>query len=518
MLVTTVRRSTAPEIDQLDLRTRVNQILNRHPAVGLAVGVVRNGRLEFFHGHGVANVVERTPVTEDTIFRIASITKTFTAIAAMQLWEKGLVDLDAPANSYLRAFQLIPARNGDEPATLRHLMTHTAGLPETVHPSLSRTIDYAFGESYTLDEPLPTLAEYYGGALKLVSEPGTRFAYTDHSFAVAGQIVEEVSGLPLDRYLRLNIFEPLGMAHTDLLRSELVTRRLATGYILRSRGAKAIVDRQWITAGASSIYSSSRDMALYVAALLGGGANEHGSVLKPQTLATMFAPHYQPDPRIPGLGFAFDRINLGDHAAVGHEGVLPGFNSQIWLAPDDGVGVMGFTNGSPNAMFWLPDAVARLLGRLLGAPDQTIRKDLPQHPEVWGDICGWYPFTGPLTEMRARSVLGLGAEVFIRRGRLMVRTINPIPVMYRGFDLHADDENDPYAFRFDLAKYGIESGSRLIFSVGSGSTPTRMHFDLLPMSLEKRPPSKNHRNWIAAALGAAGLAAIAMRRTRKRRT
>ena len=78
-----------PEVDELEMTARVEEILNRHAAVGLAVGVVRNGGLEFFHGHGVADIASNTPITEDTVFRIASITKTFTAIAVMQLCEQG---------------------------------------------------------------------------------------------------------------------------------------------------------------------------------------------------------------------------------------------------------------------------------------------------------------------------------------------------------------------------------------------------------------------------------------------
>ena len=97
----------APEIAQFQIRARVDEILNRRPAVGLAVGVVRDGRLELFHGHGLADIASNTPITEDTAFRIASITKLFTAVAVMQLWEQGLVDLDAPANDYLRAYKLI---------------------------------------------------------------------------------------------------------------------------------------------------------------------------------------------------------------------------------------------------------------------------------------------------------------------------------------------------------------------------------------------------------------------------
>jgi CubicO group peptidase (beta-lactamase class C family) len=310
---------------------------------------------------------------------------------------------------------------------------------------------------------VPTLAEYYRGGLRLVVEPGTTFTYTDHGFATLGQIVEDVSGKPLDRYFREHIFEPLGMADTDLLRSELVRSRLATGYDLRSGGPKAVTDRRWVTAAASPIYSTPRDMARYLAALLGGGANQHGSMLKPQTLSTMFEPHYQPDPRIPGVGLGFFRVNIGGHLAVEHQGVLPGFHSQIFLAPDDGVGVMAFTNGSRQAMTWMPAECGRLLSRLIGVPDEVVRTDVPHHPEIWSDICGWYRPRAQLTDMQAWSMAGAGAEVVVRRGQLMLRALSPIPATYKGFPLHPDDEKDPYVFRIDLSRYGIGT-ARVVFS------------------------------------------------------
>src|SRR5689334_17993918 len=125
--MTATRRTTesaVPAIDHAALELAVNEILNRCPAVGLGLAVVRNGRLEFFRGHGLADVQSGTPISEDTVFRIGSITKTFTAIAVMQLWERGLIDLDAPANDYLRAYRLVPARASFRPATVRHLLTH----------------------------------------------------------------------------------------------------------------------------------------------------------------------------------------------------------------------------------------------------------------------------------------------------------------------------------------------------------------------------------------------------------
>lgn len=495
----------APEIDELELRARVNEILNRWPSVGLAVGVVANGRLEFFHGHGLADIASNTPITEDTVFRIASITKTFTAIAVMQLWEQGLIDLDAPANEYLRAFQLVPAKAGWRPATVRHLLTHTAGLPEMVHPS--RALMYMYGESFKLGEPVPALAEYYRGGLRLVSEPGATFRYTDHSFSTLGQIVDDVSGVPLDRYLREHLFGPLGMRDTDLLRSDRVESHLATGYRLGRKGPRAVTDRQWLTAAASMIYSTPRDMARYVAALLGSGANEHGRILEPATQALMFEPHYQTHPRIPGIGLAFDRFNAGGHPVVGHEGILPGFNSQIFIAPEDGVGVMAFTNGARGAMLWLPAECSRLLSQLLGVPDDAVRTDVPQHPEAWGDICGWYKVSARLVDTRVRSIFGLGAEVFVRGGRLMVRGLSPIPALYRGFVLHPDDDRDPYVFRIDASEFGIGT-ARVVFSRDPRGT-MRVHLDLMPLSLQKQPTKANPRLWITGGLGALAAAATA---------
>jgi len=502
-------------VDENEMTAGVNETLNRWPTVGLAVGVVRDGRLAFFHGHGLADIASHTPVTEDTVFRIASITKTFTAIAVMQLWEQGLIDLDAPANDYLRAYKLVPAKASFRPATVRHLLTHTAGIREVLHPSgLLRMRD--LGETVPFGQDVPSLAEYYRGGLRIDAEPGSRFMYTDHGFATLGQIVEDVSGMPLKRYLREHIFEPLGMTSTDLVRAARVQSHLATGYNLRRNGARAVTDYEVVTVGGGGIYSSTRDMARYMAALLGGGANEYGQVLKPETMTMMFAPHYRPDTRMAGNGLAFFRFNLGGHLAVEHDGILPGFDSQIFLAPDDGVGVMAFANGARQGFHWLTPEVGRLLKHLLGIPDEVTRSDVPQHPEIWDDLCGWYHFSAYLTDP-AKLALGAGVEVFVRRGQLMMRVLGPLPVLYRGFPLHPDDDTDPYIFRIDLSTFGIGTG-RVIFSREDGVGTTAVHFEFGPMSFQKQPDSKNPRLWATGALGALAVAATAavVRRPRGR--
>ena len=498
-----------------ELKARVDRILNRWPAVGLAFGVVRDGSLEFF-AHGLADIDTRTPIAEDTVFRIASITKTFTAIAAMQLVEEGLVDLDAPADEYLRAYELVPADPGWRPATVRHLLTHTAGIGEQVPRSAALRRD--FGVTVPMGRPVPTLAEHYRGRVRLDTEPGSRFRYTDHGPTAVGQIVEDVTGQPLDRYLREHVFTPLGMTSTDLLRSDVVRPRIATGYVLRARGAKAVTERQFVTAAAGAAYSTPDDMARYVQALLGGGANEHGSVLKPATLATMFDAQYRPDPRLAGVGLAFLRGDAGGHLTVEHQGTLPGFKSQIFLAPDDGVGVMVFSNGTIRGESWLPVESSRLLSELIGVPPAAVRTDVPHHPEVWGDLCGRYSVAVPLSDVRIKAFLGAGFEVFLRGGRPWFRFLSPIPPLYTGFPLHPDDENDPYAFRIEFGGLGMATiPMQIVFSRDPDTGSVTVHVDLQSVSAEKQPARTTPRRRVTGALAVAAGVAVAVRLRSKHR-
>jgi CubicO group peptidase (beta-lactamase class C family) len=506
-------RRTMPDIRALDMKTKVGEVLNRWPTAGLAVGIVRDGSLARFLGHGVADIDSGTPVDEDTVFRIDSITKTITAIAVMQLWEQGLVDLDAPANDYLRAYLLVPARASFRPATLRHLLTHTAGVRAVRKPS--DLLRPALGWGVRVGLRAPSLAEYYRGGLRVDVEPGTKWAYSNHGFTTLGQIVEDVSGLPFDRYLREHVFGPLGMEHSDLVRSERVRPRLATGYALRSGGLKEVTDLEMVTAGGGSVYSTTSDMARYVSALLGGGANQHGSVLKPETLTRMFEPHHQPDPRIPGMGLGFFRDEVGGHRTVGHDGIWTGFHSAMVLAPDAGIGVLAFANTGPFNPLAAPAPVANVLLRsLLDLPDDTVRTDVPEHPWAWSELCGWYSLgPGVLTDPQPR-MLGAGVEVVVRRDHLTIRGQIPVPAVRNGLRLHPDGD-DPYAFRIELPGFG--SGTTpVVFSREPGGEVTALHLGRLPISLQKRPDLRNPRPWVTGAL-VAGATAIAVRRRRGKR-
>jgi len=494
------------EIDDLDLRDRVGEILNRWPTAGLAVAVVRDGELAWFHGHGVTGITAGTPVTHDTVFRIDSVTKTFTAIAVMQLCERGLADLDVPAARYLRGYRLIPAQASFRPVTLRHLLTHTAGVRAV--RNAADLVRPALGWGVLAGLPVPPLAEYYRGGLRVDIEPGTRWAYSNNGYATLGQIVEDISGLPLARYLREHIFGPLGMEHSDLGRSERVRPGLATGYTLGRGGLRAVTDLEIVPAGGGSIYATTADMARYAAALLGGGAGVHGAVLRPETLALMFAPHYQPDPRIPGMGLGFFRGEAGGHRIVSHDGIWNGFHAAMMLAPDDGVGVLAFANTGPfSPLSAAGPAASSVLRGLLGLPADVVRTGIPEHPWVWHQLCGWYSLgPGVLVDPQPR-MLG-GADVAVRRGQLVIRGQIPVPAVRRGLRLYPDGD-DPYSFRVALPGYGSGT-SQVVFSREPGSEVTAMHLGVLPMSFQQRPASHNPRWWATGAV-AAGAVTLAAR-------
>jgi len=492
------------------LKARIGGILHHWPVAGLAVAVVRDGARPAFYGYGVADIGSGEPVDDQTVFRIASVTKTITAIAIMQLQEQGLVDLDAPACDYLRAYRLIPAGAGFGPVTLRHLLTHTAGIRAV--RNAADLLRPALGWGTPAGHPVPTLAQYYRAGLRVDTSPGTKWAYSNHGFATLGQIVEDVTGVPFDRYVRDHVFAPLGMDHSDLVRSDRVQARLATGYQLRSRGLYAVADRENVPVGGGSAYSTAGDMARYAAALLNGGANEHGRVLRPETLASMFGPHYQPDPRIPGMGLGFFRGAAGGYQTVGHDGIWLGFHSDMLLVPDQGLGVLAFANTGPfTALAATGPVVSAVLRGLLNLPDDAAAADVPQRPRNWGELCGWYSLgPGMLTDPQPRM---LGAvEVAVRGGILTMRGQVPVPAVRKGLRLHPDSD-DPDVFRVELPGYGSGT-SVVVFSREPGGQVTGLHLGVMPMSFRKRPSVENPRPWITGALAASAVALAARHRHR----
>jgi hypothetical protein len=178
------------------------------------------------------------------------------------------------------------------------------------------------------------------------------------------------------------------------------------------------------------------------------------------------------------------------------------------LEPHAGTGVVAFTNGARCAIAWLTPEVNAILGHILGVPAPAIPDDIPHHPELWTDVCGWYSFRGSLRD--AQKWLVAGAEVLVRRGQLTLRPLTPVPALAGGLPLHPDDAEDPCVFRIDLSSLGLGT-SRVVFSRSPHAVVTAFHLDLDtgPLSFDKQPAATNPRYWAGGALGAVAAAATA---------
>jgi CubicO group peptidase (beta-lactamase class C family) len=481
---------------------------NEHTLAGLAVGIVAGGRLVHTVSLGLADAERGVPVTPQTVFRIGSISKTMTAVGVLQLVEAGLVGLDDPVNEHLRSTRI--AERG-APVTVRHLLTHTGGIGE-----LRRWSDLFRPTIGIAAKPgqAPALAEFYAPALRAEVEPGLKWAYANHGFALLGQLVEDVTGEPFADAMRARLFEPLGMRHTDFLRSERVEAQLAVGYHLRRRGLKPVKYQEIVVAGAGSVFSSVEDMALYAAALAGGGANEHGRVLAPKTLALMLEPQDEPSPRLPAMGLAFMLERAGEHVLAGHDGGWSGFVSSLLFSPDAGLGVVAFTNTtSPLAPHDVSD---RLLRRALDVEDEPA---VPDSPHLWPELLGLYKLPRGLnTNFRMWPVLGGEVEVTVRKGHLAVRAPSPMRRLRKGVRLHALDESDPLVFEARESVVRVP----VAFSRGAGgriesvrAATTRGGF----VRLERRSRLASLRLWgrVAGGAAAAAGATAVVRRARRSR-
>lgn len=441
------------ETDEL-LRAQVKKL---GPLAGLAVGIVHQGQLVYTFNTGFADIKSHTPVTADTVFRIMSISKTFTAVALMQLWEQGKFQLDDPVNQHLKAIRVEHPAVHAPPITIRHLLTHTSGVGElrTLKPQWLYKPELMVLEDLSVRDmaEMPPLPTYYKGKLTAEIYPGIKWCYSNHAFGVLGQLIEDLSGQPFAQYIIDHIFKPLGMTQSDWFLSEIVRDRLATGYEFKDNSFKTIEQlygyQHVVTAGASNIYSSVNDMVHYVAALMNGGANAHGRILQPETLALMIQPYFQLDARLPGQGLSFMLRNIGPHRTIGHSGGWAGFISQMLVAPDDELAVLVFTNTSNRAPNLI---VLDLMRRLLSLPDpvtQLSNSTMPEHPELWGDLCGSYgPLPGPNTNFRHWNTTGAAIEVFVDGNHLVMRS--PEGLYKDGVQLHPADANDPLVFEFTL--------------------------------------------------------------------
>ncbi|HJS10736.1 serine hydrolase [Sphingopyxis sp.] len=297
--------------------------LERARIPGAVVVIVKDGEVVLQKGYGFADVAKRAPVLpETTLFRPGSVSKLFTWTAVMQQVEAGKIDLDKDVNAYLD-FKIPPYEG--KPITMRNIMTHTAGFEESIRHLISSDPGAVMALKQQMPLALPGR----------VFAPGTTPAYSNYATALAGYIVERVSGEPFDNYIENHIFTPLGMTHSTF-RQPLPARlapHMSKGYpdITQKPEPFEIV----VPAPAGSLSASGADMGKFMIAHLNDGAG----LMKPETARMMH------DFKAPGVGplnsmaLGFYEQWVNGRRAIAHGGDTVWFHSYLWLFPDADIGL-----------------------------------------------------------------------------------------------------------------------------------------------------------------------------------
>ncbi len=376
---------------------------------GLAIAVVHDQELVWTRGFGVENLNTGTPVTPQTIFRIASISKTFTSTAILQLRDQGKLQLDDPVVKHLPWFTYVN-RYPDGPAvTIRQLLTHTSGLPrESAYPYWT---DYSF---------FPTREEMIAALHRQESifEPETTFKYSNLGMAILGEVVAAASGEAYALYIAERIFTPLGMRSSSVVPPPDLLPRFATGYGRRfadgSRRESPFMDARGITP-AANLSSTVEDLARFASFHLLEGRNTPGQILKGSTLREMHRVHWlQPSWRS-GRGLGFSVIRSDERVTYGHGGWVGGNRSQITISPKEKVGVIVMTNADDGVPSFFAGRAMSML-----APVLARVTTLPQ-PESKPDH-SWLTYVGSYADPS-----GWDTDVMIMNNKLVLYGYNYPP-------------------------------------------------------------------------------------------
>lgn len=319
---------------------------------GAAWGIVIDGELAHAGAAGVRDVASNGPVDGDTVFRIASMTKSFTAMAILKLRDEGKLSLDDPAERYVPELKGLRYPTTDSPRiTIRHLLTHSEGFPE----------DNPWGDQQ-LSESDEALTRMLRQGIPFSNAPGVAYEYSNYGFAILGRIVSRVSGKPYDAYVSEQILRPLGMTSTTLHPDKVAANRRAVGYRWEDERWKEEPALPHGAFGAmGGMLTSIRDLSRYVAAFLDAWPPRDGPETGPirrASLREMQQPWRPSGMRVvrdtktnattlsaTSYGYGLSVTQTCDfRAMVAHSGGLPGYGSIMRWLPEYGVGIIAFGN------------------------------------------------------------------------------------------------------------------------------------------------------------------------------
>ena len=311
------------------IETAITSFMSRQSVPALSIAIVEDNQLRFQRGYGMADVENFVPAKASTVYRIASVSKSLTAVAAMQLVERGKLDLDAPVQKYVPSF---PTKN--YPITTRQLLAHLSGVRHYKRGEGERTNRYV-----SLTDALAIFKDDL-----LEHEPETRFTYTTFGYTLLGSVIESASAMKYEDYVRENVFRPAGMSHTQVDDLYVVIPNRAQGYGRFENGDlrnAALMDSSYKIPG-GGLVSTAEDLARFAINV------QNGTLIKQETFAQMTKSQKTRDGRETNYGYGwFVDMREGRPQGEGstwHGGVQPGFTSDLWLLPKKRFALVILTN------------------------------------------------------------------------------------------------------------------------------------------------------------------------------
>jgi len=339
----------APAIDLADLEAFLDGVIegrmDSFNVAGVTVSVVHNGEMIFAKGYGYGDVAAGRAVDPAvTLFRPGSISKTFTWTAAMQLFERGELDLDVDIRTYLTEIELPDIYS--EPITMSHIMA--VGFEDLA-------IGHLFGDDPDAVHPLKEYLLNFQPAQ--VREPGTLSSYSNYASALAGHVIANISGMPYEEYLERNIFSPLGMTsstfrepwgNVDLepMPAHLLESS-SNGYLWKNGGFEPGVFEFIHQVGpAGAMSTTATDMSRWMLMHLGEGTYDGVQILAPETARLMHQRHFTHDDDLNGWAHGFAEGRIGEYRTISHNGGTMYFESQMIMVPELGFGLFASSNTS----------------------------------------------------------------------------------------------------------------------------------------------------------------------------
>lgn len=460
---------------ELDAKIRAG--MERYGIPGVAVGVLHHG-WEFLRGYGVTDVNHPVPVGGDTVFRVASTTKTFTGTAVMRLVERGRLDLDARVRTYLPDFTTsdpsVAAR-----VTVRQLLNHTAGW---------------LGEDFEDTGPGDdALARYVAGVARLpqLTPPGKVFSYNNPALSVAGRVIEAITGTTYERAVRHLVIDPLGLEHTRFFAAELTGFDVAAAHGTPVVPEPAFYDLPRGIHPAGGLASSVRNQLRYARFHLGDG-RAPGSGERLLTRRSLTAMRSQPGPggtllvELDGMGVTWMlRPTAEGVRVVQHGGDLPGYHSGFLMVPERGFAITMLTNSESGPAllkeFFAKDWALRRFAGVSNLP--AVPRTLPARALAryeGGYVTAQVGLDGALVESGFELVADGGRLVMMQNG-----VAGAAFAFYRrDHVLLLDETGQPLGYRADF----LRSPDGRVTWLRSGGTLCR-HVTAADVSKLRRPPS-----------------------------